>query len=475
MFADTASPTRSLATVVEAARRSLASAAVLRPLIILSFLLYETPYLRRLSTGEPWLALPLWDVGKLVDDPRTFVALEAIYLCASVVACIPRFVVPGCFVAGSASILLVSFDLTYRLQFAFLPGGALFAFALSEILTRTNDPRRRIDLPFVLLLGSVYGFASFHKAFNFQWMKTLLPSSVFTAGGPVPAFCASADSWFLGVIAWTVVPYEALLAVLTLSRRCLKPRLACVWVFHWLLVAMVPFIWHVSLFMLCLHLYLASLQRPVARRRMFVGRNWFVLVGAEVLFALGKNLAPSIGGPAGSILGAAAFANLALFPVMFFYWPFWREKREDVVGVGASVATGESGPSRSAWARIQGWLRGVTGGLSGWRGASVSAFGVLVLVFGFSPFLLEKHYSVLSLGWSMFAGGEYRDGSYFMLRVPKSACFRYPLVNNMIWIRANEQQVLYLAFRRNDLERLKRFLERRNCGGPPLQIETGKF
>jgi len=48
MFADTASPTRSLATVVEAARRSLASAAVLRPLIILSFLLYETPYLRRL-------------------------------------------------------------------------------------------------------------------------------------------------------------------------------------------------------------------------------------------------------------------------------------------------------------------------------------------------------------------------------------------------------------------------------------------
>jgi hypothetical protein len=113
--------------------------------------------------------------------------------------------------------------------------------------------------------------------------------------------------------------------------------------------------------------------------------------------------------------------------------------------------------------------------LSGLGGAGVAAFGALVLLFGFSPFLLEKHYSVLSLGWSMFAGGEYRDGSYFMLKTPASTCFRYPLVNNMIWIRRNEQQIIYLAFRRADLERLKRFLERRHCGGPPLQIETAQF
>src|SRR4029077_4903121 len=116
---------------------------------------------------------------------------------------------------------------------------------------------------------------------------------------------------FLNLIAWTVVPYEALLAIVTLTRRWLKLRLFCVSLFHWLLVALVPYIWHVSFFMLCLHLYLAALQKPAVQRRMFVDRNWFVLLGAEGLFVGAYVLAPSISGPAGLILGAGAFASLA--------------------------------------------------------------------------------------------------------------------------------------------------------------------
>jgi hypothetical protein len=45
----------------------------------------------------------------------------------------------------------------------------------------------------------------------------------------------------------------------------------------------------------------------------------------------------------------------------------------------------------------------------------------------------------------------------------------------MIWCDVQGQQLQYLSFRRADLERLKRFLDRRKCGGPPLQIEAGKF
>jgi hypothetical protein len=457
MPTETPSPAGSLASFLGKVRGQLASTHALRAFIILSFFLYEVPFLRRLSTGEEWLRLPLWDVG-VADDSRTFVFLEAFYLCTSVLACFRRFVIPGCLLAGLASILLVSLDLTYRLQFAFLPGGALLAFALSEILARRGNERTRIDLPFVLFVGSIYGFASFHKFLNFQWMKVLLP------GGPAPVLCASADSWFLGLIVWTVVPYEALLAVLTLTRRWLKLRLACVSLFHWLLIALVPHIWHVALFMLCLHLYLAALQRPAAQARMLLDRNWYVLVGAEALFLGAQSLATSLSGSAGMVLGAVAFANLVLFPVFFFYWPFWRAEPEPV-----DAKAHRSGRLRTGRLGSGGFE------LRGFSGAGVAAFGALVLTFGFSPFLLEKHYSVLSLGWAMFAGGEYRDGSYYALKTPATPCFRYPIVNGMIWCDVKGQQLQYLSFRRADLERLKRFLDRRKCGGPPLQVEAGKF
>ena len=449
MLTDTPSPAGSRARFLETMRERLSSTAALRSFIILSFFLYEVPYVRRLLSGEVWLRLPLWDVG-FVDDSRTFVLLEGIYFGASVLACFRRFVVPACLVAGTASILLVSFDLTYRLQFAFLPGGALLAFGLTEILARKEDPRRRVDLPFVLFLGSIYGFASFHKYLNYHWMTTLLPSSVFSApGGPAPAFCSGSDALFLSLIAWTVVPYEALLAILTLTRRWLKLRLACVGLFHWLLVALVPYIWHVALYMLCLHLYLALLQRPALRQRMLVDRNWFVLIGAECLFYAANTFAPSIAGPFGVILGAVGFANFVLFPVFFFYGPFWRADAAPVV----------ASPLR--------W-RGLTG-------AGVTAFGVLVVAFGFSPFLLEKHYSVLSLGWAMFAGGEYSDGTYFRLKTPDAPCFRCPAVYNMLWSETSDGQIQYLSFRRAELERLKRLFERRKCGGPPLQVEAARF
>ena len=449
MLTETRSQATSLAGFLGTVRSHLSSTHALRSFIILSFFLYELPFVRRLTWGEDWLRLPLFDVA-WVDDTRTFVFLEAFYVCASLAACVPRFVIPGCLLAGAASILLVTLDLTWRLQFAFLPGGALLAFAMSEFLSRSEHPKKRIDLPFVLFLGSIYAFASFHKLLNFQWMKILLPSSVFGApGGPVPAICANAESLFLSVIAWTVVPYEALLAVLTVSRRCLKLRLACVSLFHWLLIAMVPFIWHVSLYMLSLHLYLAALQRPAIRRSLWTDRNWFVLFGAEGLFFGVKTLAPNIPGAAGTIAGAAAFACFVLFPVFFFFWPFWR---------AASEPFGEP--------RL---------GARGIAGAGVATFGVLCLMFGFSPFLLEKRYSVLSLGWSMFAGGEYRDGTYYRLKTPNTPCFRCPTVTNMLWSVGNERQIQYLAFRRTDLERLKKYFERRNCGGPPLEIETAKF
>jgi hypothetical protein len=449
MLTDTPSPAAPLAWLVDTARRLLAPMTVVRSAIILSFFLYERPYVLRLFTGEQSLALPLWNVP-WADDRRFFVVLEAVYVGASLLACFRRFVVPACIAAATASILLVSSDLTYRLQFAFLPGGALLAFALSEILDRKGQ--RRVDLPFVLLVGSVYGFASFHKYWNFQWMKTLLPSSVFGAsGGPLPSLFSSPENPLLDLVVWTVVPYEALLAVLVVTRRWLKLRLFCVSLFHWLLVLLVPFIWHVSLFMLSLNLYLAALQERSGRERMLKGRNWYVLAGAELLFFLGKGLPSLIPGAAGSFLGAASFASLALFPVFFLYWPFWRSER------APDEAPVSSRPLR------------------GFARAAVAAFAALVLAFGFSPFLLEKPYSVLSLGWSMFAGGEYRDGTYYTLRTPATPCFTFPAVYNMIWCQGNDRQLTYLAFRRADLERLKRLFERRSCGGPPLQVESAKF
>jgi hypothetical protein len=449
MFTDALIPARSLASFIGTTRGSVASTAAQRAFIIISFFLYEVPFVRRLAAGEDWLRLPLWDI-QLADDARTFVVLESIYLSSSVLACFRRFVIPGCFVAGTASILLVAFDLTYRLQFAFLPGGALLAFGLSEIMNRTEDSKERIDLPFALLLSSVYGFASFHKLLNFHWMKTSLPADVFSApGGTAAAFCSSADTLFLGLVAWTVVPYEALLAILTLTRRWLKLRLACVSLFHWILVVLVPFIWHVALFMLWLHLYLASLQRPAAQRRMFVDRNWYVLSGAECLFVGAKLLAPSIPGPVGRVVGAVAFANLLLFPLFFLFWPFWRAEPEAA--------------------------RGPRFRLRGFSAAGLASFGVLLMTFGFSPLLLERAYSVRSLGWSMFAGGEYREGSYYSLRTPASACFTYPTIYGMIWSQANARVIQYVSFRKSDLERLKRYFERRRCGGPRLQVELARF
>src|SRR5436190_3075244 len=114
MSTEPPSPERSLASRMGRLRESLSSLAALRAFIILSFFLYEAPFIRRLYTGEQWLPLPLWDI-RLVDDARTFIVLEVVYVCASLLACFRRFVIAGCLVAGTASILLVAFDLTYRL------------------------------------------------------------------------------------------------------------------------------------------------------------------------------------------------------------------------------------------------------------------------------------------------------------------------------------------------------------------------
>ena len=179
MLTDAPRPAGWPASFLGTVRGYLAPTDVLRAFIILSFVLYEVPFLRRLASGEPWLQLPLWDVG-IADDSRTFVLLEGVYLCSSVLACFRRFVVPGCLLAGTASILLVVLDLTYRLQFAFLPGGALLAIGLSEIMKRTAGANGRTDVPLVMFVGSVYGFAAFHKHLNFQWMKTALPLDVFS-------------------------------------------------------------------------------------------------------------------------------------------------------------------------------------------------------------------------------------------------------------------------------------------------------
>jgi hypothetical protein len=363
-----------------------------------------------------------------------------------------RTVAAGCFAAAFILLLTISLDIGHRRQLHVLLVPALFTFAFSEMLGRSDEQKRWQSVPLTFTLGFIYGFAAFHKFFNFHHMLYVLPRDFFQwSGGRIDAICANQDCFILQSIKWIVVPLETTLCFLTFSRNLLRPRLVFTFLFHWLIAVTASELIAASFSMVLLHFYLACLQRPETAKQVLKKRNWRPLIliegltGASLFF-----VAPRLSLPNGALLAAVCEVSLLFFPVAFLMWPF----------LSVTPLKLPSSFARRFFdiTKILIWhKRPLHLGLGLFLAASFA--------FGLSPFFSKDSYSVHLLGWQMFTDTtKYK----FIARSPAEDCFNFEGIPWLIKQKQIGNHFVYYAPRKLDLESLRHFfLDEKHCSIDP--------
>jgi len=111
--------------------------------------------------------------------------------------------------AGLSTFILVNLDLDYRYQFDFLPAVFYFAWATSVMLRKSERHRNWLDLPLVLLMTTLYTFASFHKLVHFGSMQIQMGNRLVEYLPALKPVCESAGCGVHQFLFWTVIPVEA--------------------------------------------------------------------------------------------------------------------------------------------------------------------------------------------------------------------------------------------------------------------------
>jgi hypothetical protein len=412
----------------------------------------EIYYFSRDLFSPPSPLFPLFSFFS-TRDPRAIIFLESLFFALLPLAFWRRTVVPACLTAGVLLLLILSLDIGERAQFHILPVPILFAVALSEMLGRSEEHRRWQAVPVTVTIGLIYGFATFHKLFNFHSMQTFLPWSAFRLmHGRVDAICADENCFILQSLKWIVIPVEATLTFLTFSRKYLRERLIFAFLFHSLIAFLMFSLMNVSLPMLLLHFYLACLEKPESVRRVLENRNWAVLAASELcLWLTILFISPMLSVEGGALLVETCQVSLYLFPVAFLLWPF--------------IVTPPL-QSQSSFSQRYSGLRNIL--LSPRRPLELGLglFIAASFAYGLSPFFYKDLYSVRCLGWQMFAVPVPHK---FRTIGPAGNCFDLRKgYGNVIIKKRFGDRFLYYSWRKQDLETLWEFyLNIKHCPMDP--------
>jgi len=418
----------------------------LRAAILFAMLLgLEAKNFYRAFFGSFHLRFPIFDL-EFAHSLLNYRIVFVVYIGFTLLACYRRWLVPAGILGALACFLTINLNLDHRLQFHYLPAFSLLAFAASEVLGRSPAWKVRSDIPITLLLGSIYGFAAFHKLVNFHLMQLDLPYQVLRqANGVLGPLCSDVSCALLAVTSWIVVPIEFSLMILCLSRRWVRERLVLAVLFHWT-VAVLATISVVSLSMLALQFYLAFLQQPVTSQKLLSNRRWKVWLAVGVLLAAGYlGLHLILGSSWGPLVKKACRVSLEVLPLAFLLWPFICEKieRSSPIMPFSAVWRAMAFPKETA-------------------DFALGVFLIVLLLFGFSPLLLTDGYATSTLGWDMFSGG-YRRTATYELNVPAKHCFYVRQSNLLIEGEAGD----HLTFQAKHAAYLQDLLwffgEKRHC------------
>jgi hypothetical protein len=422
-----------------------------RKLTIVAFAAFGS-ILTELIQAPGQIHIPMLDLG-LFHFPNFYPACLVLLILSLMLMLDKRRALFGGFLAFLLSALLVIGSANRHRQFGFLPPFVFLAISLVALFPEDRFGWRRMI--WATLTASIYGFAAFHKAINFNLMLVSLPTKLLEFGGNALAqFCGDGScAPLLQVTAWSAIPLDITLAVLSLTNRWIRPRLLLVIVFHWLSsCGAFPIVYNVSEMMLVVQLNLCCVQVPSTAQKLFLNRKWRSWVVFEG-FWIGLALVARILFPNNSsseLFGRICYTTLMEAPIWFLLFPFLRPEAAAPTEP-VFEANYEHLVHRVAMPAVTGFL-------------------ILNLVFGFSPLLLSIPYSVPGLGWNVFSGASrYR----FSMKAPFSPCFDVGRMDSVISKNSKGAFLIFRACRQQDLEYLRNFLiTKRKCvGAEQLEIK----
>jgi hypothetical protein len=274
--------------------------------------------------------------------------------------------------AGALNFLIIFMDFEERWAFCYLAPLGFIAFAIIAGKKRSGKTATDDAVPLILLICSIYLFASFHKAYNFSLMQAnLIPMADFGFRDGLGALCSGARcEWIWRFVKWTAVPVEGAIGVLFFFAKTRRFAFLLATLFHLIIQTVFELDW-VGIEMLMLVAIVATLQAQL---------NWTDIISKRSILLLVATPMATFG--LAAFLGMTGYENNnILLPIYYFLMA-----------------------SYLFWPMI--WL-GAIGFFSGkslapkWRPADL-VFASVLLLFGIVPIL--TNYTVPDIGWSMFSG-----------------------------------------------------------------------
>ncbi len=371
--------------------------------------------------------IPLWDFLFNID-PNILMGLKVMLLVTATCFAANAFIAW----TGSLSTLLmlaiIAINIKNILPFDFLPVFAFFAVTVEESIAKKRvSSNKSLWATEIIVVCSVYFFASFHKAFNFPAMLdgkyrllTLFYNSYLNQA------CTGQNCFVIEFLFYAVIPTEFLLATLIFLKKTRRFGLMLAFIFH-LSISLLTTIVLPGQMMALIEVYYISRFLDLTWRDLFVFIKereslkllvWlFTLIGLISLF-LEKGLLSY------DLRFAVLYFFLFFIPIFYYF-------------CNSEMKPMETGVSKP-----------------------VLLVSVLVLTFGFSPLLFN--YSYISIGWTMFSGGHTRSPIYRLALQEVPAACEMPKSNQGFVIYVEnlvEPKPYYISLRPNFLKYFDKYLK----------------
>ena len=369
--------------------------------------------------------IPLWSF--LLHFPESYYYFLKLVLLASGLLFALGFFMPFSGLLSALMVLSISvINMKDILPFDFLPFFALLALSIEESLRKFNKNLTKFSFPMeIIVVCSVYFFASFHKSFNFtEMMASKYNLLRFFYNGYMHDACLNQRCTAIELLFYFVVPVEFLLALTIFIKKFRRWGLFLAFIFHLSISLLTTVIWAGLMMMLLECYYITNLLDITGKDFFeFFKRNkylrvllYIVSLLTVILLFISEN--------------SLAYANKFKVPYFFLFFTItnYHFFHSEVVKSKFNLRY------------------------------SAGFMFLVALVFGFSPLLFN--YSYNSIGWTMFSGGNLNAKLYELeVRPNPSACILPDRVGFVVKRKKNSADVIsYVSHRAEYLTYLSEYL-----------------
>lgn len=393
-------------------------------------LVYEKIYNLSYFTDIEYWRFPINDFFWVFNSTTVICAQIILIICIVLFALGYRTFVTG-ILSGLLSLFILCCDMKYRLPFNFLP---IFGF-LSLALASKEKSKFQIS-SCIYAIASIYGFAAFHKAYNFSVMPAsmgrvlgdmLLPSFIQLCP-PTQNYCGLID-----FMAYSVILVEATIAIGLLFASTHFWAALLAFIFHLTLSTFTSlYVTPVGFLMLCLHgiviIRILSLKTSELNLRDLKPLIW--ILGTILTFRLPLLFTNKLYQDLyDSFLNSLLFYSPFLLLMIAYYY------RRKPTGL-----------------RLQNFFKMKMTPL-------YITFVAFILGFGITPVIND--YAVPSVGWTMFSGGVEAQGYQFTSFHNTESCPIPEQIFPLMWtIRSQQSNKIAFYAKERDFQNILKAMKR---------------